>query len=328
MNTNKDDLLNEAIADAHKVREMAYENAKAAIEETFRPKIQRMISTKLAEEEMDLDDETEDSMGEMEPSMEMEPEMFSDEDEMEFMPEEAYIDDGQDGTPASNLKEEELDEEFEKIIRELEGGTEELQEKDDVYDEKFGSSRKNIGETEMSSYNADDTGEEDDLENLNLESLIKILEEEEFGTTDSSEDEPEMSDIQAENARLREENARAFKALSEMKSTMNEVNLLNSKLMYSSKIIQSFDLTESQQVKVLETFDRAASVREVKLIFTTIKEHYSSRSKRYVKKSVSSKMNESSSRTIRSVKKSANDTGLMEGAYRFQQIAGLKPLND
>ena len=51
-------LLKEAIADAKAVRETALANAKIALEEAFQPKIQRLISARLAEEEGmdDMDD--------------------------------------------------------------------------------------------------------------------------------------------------------------------------------------------------------------------------------------------------------------------------------
>ena len=50
----KSDLLKEAIADAKAVKETALANAKLALEEAFAPRIQSMLSHKLAEE---LDDE-------------------------------------------------------------------------------------------------------------------------------------------------------------------------------------------------------------------------------------------------------------------------------
>jgi hypothetical protein len=321
------DLLQEAIADANKVKEIAFENAKAAIAEAFQPKIQRMISTKLAEEEYEE---------EMPP--EMEPETTPEE---EYMGED-YVNDGANGTPDNPLKnngeeqtgldEESIDEEFDKLIRELESGSDDLQEADDAYDEKVSATKKNIGEMELPMDEPmDDEEEGDDLDNLNLEALIKKLEEEEFGAqavAPVSRGTSNLSNLQAENARLKNENQQAFQALAAMKSTMNEVNLLNSKLMYSTKIIQSFDLSESQQVKILETFDRANSVREVKLVYTTIHESFSGRAKKNVvaKKAVT----ESASRTIRTVKgnTTAKDSQLMEGAERWQQIAGLKPLND
>ncbi len=55
-----DDLLREAIADAKAVRETALANAKIALEEAFTPRLQSMLSKKIASE-MEDKDETEDS---------------------------------------------------------------------------------------------------------------------------------------------------------------------------------------------------------------------------------------------------------------------------
>ena len=62
------------------------------------------------------------------------------------------------------------------------------------------------------------------------------------------------------------------KEVEELKNELNEVNLLNAKLLYVNKIFRSRSLTESQQVKVLSTFDKASSVKEVKLVYETITE--------------------------------------------------------
>ena len=55
-----DDLLREAIADAKAVRETALENAKIALEEAFTPRLQSMLSKKIAAEVEDNDEEMED----------------------------------------------------------------------------------------------------------------------------------------------------------------------------------------------------------------------------------------------------------------------------
>ena len=54
----KSDLLKEAIADAKAVKETALANAKIALEEAFAPRIQSMLSAKLAEEMDDEDPST------------------------------------------------------------------------------------------------------------------------------------------------------------------------------------------------------------------------------------------------------------------------------
>ena len=48
--------------------------------------------------------------------------------------------------------------------------------------------------------------------------------------------------------------------------------MLNAKLLYTNKIFKGKNLTESQKVKVLNTFDKATTVKEVKLVFETLNE--------------------------------------------------------
>ena len=56
-----DDLLREAIADTKAVRETALANAKIALEEAFTPRLQSMLSKKIASE---MEDKEEDEMEE------------------------------------------------------------------------------------------------------------------------------------------------------------------------------------------------------------------------------------------------------------------------
>ena len=55
-----------------------------------------------------------------------------------------------------------------------------------------------------------------------------------------------------------------------MRSDLHETNLLNAKLLYTNKIFRAKNLKEAQKVKVLEAFDKASNVKEVKLIFETL----------------------------------------------------------
>jgi len=58
--------------------------------------------------------------------------------------------------------------------------------------------------------------------------------------------------------------------IEELTSTLNEVKLLNAKLLYTNKIFRAKNLTENQKVKVLQAFDKAATVKETKLVFETL----------------------------------------------------------
>ena len=60
--------------------------------------------------------------------------------------------------------------------------------------------------------------------------------------------------------------------VNELRAELHEVNLLNAKLLYSNKIFRAKNLKEAQKVKVLEAFDKASNVSEVKLVFETLSE--------------------------------------------------------
>jgi len=60
------------------------------------------------------------------------------------------------------------------------------------------------------------------------------------------------------------------KELDELRSELHETNLLNAKLLYTNKIFRSKNLSENHKVKVLESFDKAETVKEVKLVFETL----------------------------------------------------------
>jgi len=60
--------------------------------------------------------------------------------------------------------------------------------------------------------------------------------------------------------------------LKELRADLQETNLLNAKLLYTNKIFRAKNLKEAQKVKVLEAFDKASNVKEVKLIFETLNE--------------------------------------------------------
>ena len=64
----------------------------------------------------------------------------------------------------------------------------------------------------------------------------------------------------------------ALASVNELKSELNEVNLLNAKLLYTNKIFKAKNLNESKKVKVLKAFDKAVSVEQAKTIFETLNE--------------------------------------------------------
>jgi hypothetical protein len=82
---------------------------------------------------------------------------------------------------------------------------------------------------------------------------------------------PEQAPTQSESAHD-SELSEAYSTIKVLKSELNEINLLNAKLLYTNKIFKAKNLNESQKVKVLTSFDKAKNVGEVKMVFETLNE--------------------------------------------------------
>jgi len=84
----------------------------------------------------------------------------------------------------------------------------------------------------------------------------------------------------------KEELKEAYATVKTLRSELNEINLSNSKLLYTNKIFRSKNLTESQKTKVLSAFDKAQTVKEVKLVFETISDNLATTKKSVVKENL------------------------------------------
>ena len=71
---------------------------------------------------------------------------------------------------------------------------------------------------------------------------------------------------------LERELEEAHTIIESLRSDLNEVNLLNAKLLYTNKVFKDKNLNESQKVKVLTAFDKATTVKETKLVYETLSE--------------------------------------------------------
>lgn len=246
------DLLKEAIADAKAVRETAIANAKLALEEAFAPKLQSMLSTKIREE---FEDEEE-----VDPAVDaVETEDFNiDEpaadDELET--ESMYAEDADAEVNTDELEEdgevpgdEEEDLELEAILRELEAGAEEATEDEPVTEDT----------EELEDEEAPVAEDDSDDEEFDLEEVINALREED-------------EEVPAEEDTAEDDLEEAYATIKFLRSKINEVNLLNAKLLFSNKLFRANNLNENQKLRIIETFDRAASVREVKLVYSTLAE--------------------------------------------------------
>jgi hypothetical protein len=163
--------------------------------------------------------------------------------------------------------------------------------------------------------NESDDKDEDDSE-MNIEEIIKELEEEEKAEEEEKEKVEETKALKAELAE-------AISVIKTLKSTINEVNLLNAKLLFSNKLFRSYNLTNEQKSKVIDSLDRTTNVREVKLVYSTLAESmkFSSQSPKKVIKT----MAEGTTRVQNSTKPSDSQI-ISEGttyANRFKELAGI-----
>lgn len=81
-----------------------------------------------------------------------------------------------------------------------------------------------------------------------------------------------------------EELAEALSTIETLRKDLNEVNLLNAKLLYVNKVFKANNLTESQKANVIASFDKAETVKEVKLVFETVSENIANGGKKEVVK--------------------------------------------
>jgi len=87
------------------------------------------------------------------------------------------------------------------------------------------------------------------------------------GNEDGDKDDSKI-EKETEKMRFKE----AMEEIQALKVELNEVNLLNAKLLYTNKIFKAKNLTEGKKVKVLKAFDKAKDVMQAKTIFETLSE--------------------------------------------------------
>jgi len=231
----------------------------------------------------ELDPETEEETAEVGAEDEHMP-VAEGEDDEEF--------DFEDELDLEDEDEDELD--LEAIIRELEGDDEEIHTEEEDYTDPTGATieeedekhaeiaelKARIAELEGGHSDEFDLEEEEDMElDIDMEEeedfddeidLDEILREMGYGD-DEEVTEEEEEDV-AHVAELEAELEEAYKAIKSLRGTINEVNLLNAKLLYTNKLFRNYNLTNEQKVKVVENLDRTSSVREVKLVYATLSE--------------------------------------------------------
>jgi len=318
MESNRD-LLKEAIADAKAVKETALAQAKVALEEAFTPFLKETLATRIAAlDEVD----------------EMEEDMYMDEEESMNMESDDMMDEGDD------MMDEELD--LEALLAELEDGEEveeQLFEAEEGEDEEFNI--EDMSEEDLKGFIEDVIGdmvsngelegghpgmedepgmeeepEMDGEEEINIDELLaevakeKSMKEKMKAMRDKKKSAPKKDD---EDEKLKE----AYDVIRTLKGELNEINLLNAKLLYTNKIFKAKSLTESEKVKVLSAFDKATNVKEVKLVYESLSMN-SAKPKSNIKESLGSASKVMSPQAKQPIIE-VNDV-----FSRMQKLAGLK----
>jgi|NOAtaT_7_FD_contig_123_51355_length_1447_multi_5_in_0_out_1_1 hypothetical protein len=125
-----------------------------------------------------------------------------------------------------------------------------------------------------------EAGEEGE-EELDLEAILAELEadEDEMGAKPDAHDAKKA--MAAKLAGLKNELAQYREAVNILRGRLQEVNLLNAKLLFTNKMFRKDSLTNEQKIRIVESFDRATTVREVKLVYTALVENLATAAKTF-----------------------------------------------
>lgn len=262
-------LAKDAIAEAKVIRATALEQAKLALEEAFTPHLQSILAAKLNELEEDDDvyeseEEKMDEMIDLDALLaEEESEDEKEESEDEKSEDEEEMDDEDMDISSMSPKEVEdyirqiAAEEFEKLeAGEHEEGGEEDEEETEAPEEEDDDEEINLDE--LFNESEDDMDNIDESDDIDINELLA-----EFGLSEEEESKEDTTEME-------EELYEARSTIKELRSTLHEVNLLNSKLLYMNKVFKANNLTESQKIQIVKTFDKTESVKEVKLVYESL----------------------------------------------------------
>jgi hypothetical protein len=128
-----------------------------------------------------------------------------------------------------------------------------------------------------------------DKEDLNLDEILAELEgsdPEKMYEVRSKKNKDQKNKDQKDASKKIEELNEARKTIKSLSSTLNEVNLLNAKLLYVNKIFKEKSLNESQKLKVIKSFDKATTTREAKNVYEILKESLNTKQKTSLKESI------------------------------------------
>jgi hypothetical protein len=332
------DLFKQAIAEAKSIREAAIANAKEALEESLTPHLKDMLAAKL--QEMDDSSVEEEVVNETEVVEEGE---HSDEDKMEeeveegSMEDEEAMEEAEDDSEESEDEAEDAGEEETEDEEEVEVKDMEVDDLKDLIRDIIAQEMGDGGEEELGMDDMDagaevepegdmEVGAED--EEIDLDELLAELEsatneEVEEEVTEEVEEEVKEEEIKEEEIK-EEDNSELNEALDTIQNLQNqlqEVNLLNAKLLYVNKVFKTNNLSEAQKVNIIAAFDKAETVKEVKLVFETVSDNVVA--KKATKVTNESKLGMASKATGTTASKPEVISEVSDAVKRMQKLAGI-----
>jgi hypothetical protein len=295
------------------------------------------------EETAEVGDELEEGEGSVEDPTNADDATISEEEEVEIEEEESEEeiseeeDEIEEYGEGEEIEEEEDELDLESIIRELEMGMEdedEVSEEEEIEEteseeEMHEEDEEEVHEEEESEIEEEESEEEiseeeDELDEEDEIDLDEILREMGYGDDEEvSEDSHEDSEMEEKYEELEKDLEEAYATIKSLKGTINEVNLLNAKLLYANRLFRAYNLNNEQKSKVVENLDRTSSVREVKLVYATLAESMNfTGTQKKTKKVVA----EAASKPVASTapKKQIISENTNALAERFKQLANIK----
>jgi hypothetical protein len=183
--------------------------------------------------------------------------------------EEEVVDDEEEDEDLEDLDLEAIIADLQREVDALEEDDEEEEEEEEIPPVEDDEEEEEVDEgdddeEEVEVEDEEDEDEEEVEEDLDLDAILREIEAEL-----SEEDETELAQ---ENTRLQSELDEYRKAVELLRGKLNEVNLLNAKLLFTNKLFKGKELSQDQKIHVVETFDLATTIREVKLLYATLAE--------------------------------------------------------
>jgi len=321
------DLFKQAIAEAKSIREAAIANAKEALEESLTPHLKDMLAAKL--QEMDDSSVEEEVVNEVEideTEEVTEVEAYEGESNDDATAMEEAEDDSDESEDEADDAGEEADDEEEVEVKDMEVDdlkdlirdiiSQEMGADDEIDNSDMDAGEEMEPEMDMG---ADVDGEEEiDLDEL-LAELEAVSEEQEVEEVLAEVEEEVVAEEEVkeeDNSELNE----ALETINTLQSQLQEVNLLNAKLMYVNKVFKVNNLSEAQKVNIIAAFDKAETVKEVKLVFETVSENVVAKKKTAIKES---KLGMASKATGTTASKPEVISEVSDAVKRMQKLAGI-----